>query len=108
MNQIKDMVTTQSPAFTTFVLHTKRNDAFDTCDPINPKNLVHLSPLSGFRARGSDFATRSAPAHYTAHHLHITWTDSTGWSDYSGLLKRLLKSSPAKTVSKEANCASVE
>lgn len=33
---------------------------------------------SGHKARGNDFATQSA--HYTAHHLHITWTDSTHWS----------------------------
>lgn len=45
---------------------------------------AHLALPSGRQACGNDFATQSAPAHYTAHHLHITWTDSTHWS-FSGL-----------------------
>lgn len=114
VNQIKDIVTTQSPAFTIFVLHTKWNDAFDTRNPIIPQNLIHFRPLSGFRARESDFATRSAPAHYTAHHLHITWTDNIHWS-FSKRFKRVQWSvtEAVKQLScidyfKGANCASVE
>lgn len=83
------------------------SDAFDTLARILPKTRP-----SGRKACGNNSAAQSAPAHYTAHNLHITRTDSIHWSlskRYSeGLLSRLLNSSPAKIISKEQNCVTGE
>lgn len=52
---------------------------------ISCSNLAGFPPpLAGRAACGNDFTTQPAPAHYTAHHLHITWTDSIHWSFSKG------------------------
>lgn len=64
---------------------------------------THISPNSNFtlpsghKACGNDLATWCAPAHYTLHHLHITWRDNTCWS-FSRRFKRVQQGSFIETI----------
>lgn len=78
-----------------------------------PKILVHFLLPSAREACGNDFTARSAPACYTDHHLHITWTDSIDWSSSKNfstarLFIETIKQLFCKDGFKGANCIRVE
>lgn len=67
------------------------------------------------KACGNDLATCSTPAHYTAHHLHITWTGSAHWSCsrrfepvQRGSFTETIKKLSCKDYFKGADCTTVE
>lgn len=59
-------------SFTIIYTQSMWNVTFDIPKCILLKNLAPFPLPSGRTAYGNDFAAHSAPAHYTAHHLHIT------------------------------------
>lgn len=68
---------------------------------------------SGHEACGNDLAAQCAPAHYTLHHLHITWRDNTCWS-FSRRFKQVQQGSFIETIKTALlqrlfpNCTTVE
>lgn len=82
---------------------------------ISCSNLFHFILPSGREACGNDSAPHSAPAHYTAHHLHITWTDSIHWifskrskQVQQGSFTETIKQLSCKDYFKGAKCTTVE